>query len=254
MRPQHRLRADHHGQDHPAAVDTMGHDAPQSLCRGCAGLPKLPKPDATHRVDNAAENHHHSPGMANRMASATPMAAAKGRGHSRCPSQGDPRLLRGQTPTAVGFGRNSENPECESPAITAGRGSPVFPLTQAGAGRINKQEPAHANTLERKECGQDEGLVTTMERVGLPVGVSLCDARLGEKNSTVWDCRCPQCPRPSFSAMVSTLDSGRIESLADLLSTFNHQNGVAVADKAFHNRLARIGCATIKPASCALRD
>ena len=44
--------------------------------------------------------------------------------------------------------------------------------------------------------------------------------------------------------MVSTLGSGRVESLADLLRAFNHQHGVEVAYKAFYNRLARIGFAT----------
>ena len=44
--------------------------------------------------------------------------------------------------------------------------------------------------------------------------------------------------------MVSTLGSGRVESLADLLRAFNHQNGVDVAYKAFYNRLARLGFAT----------
>ena len=43
---------------------------------------------------------------------------------------------------------------------------------------------------------------------------------------------------------MSTLGSGRVESLADLLRAFNHQNGVEVAYKAFYNRLARIGFAT----------
>ena len=44
--------------------------------------------------------------------------------------------------------------------------------------------------------------------------------------------------------MVSTLGSGRVESLADLLRAFNHQNGVEVAYRAFYSRLARIGFAT----------
>lgn len=51
-------------------------------------------------------------------------------------------------------------------------------------------------------------------------------------------------PHRLFLAMVSTLGSGRVESLADLLRAFNHQNGVDVAYKAFYNRLARIGFAT----------
>jgi Transposase DDE domain len=51
-------------------------------------------------------------------------------------------------------------------------------------------------------------------------------------------------PHRLFLAMVSTLGSGRVESLADLLRAFNHQNGVEVAYKAFYNRLARIGFAT----------
>ena len=51
-------------------------------------------------------------------------------------------------------------------------------------------------------------------------------------------------PHRLFLAMVSTLGSGRVESLVDLLRAFNHQNGVEVAYKAFYNRLARIGFAT----------
>ena len=51
-------------------------------------------------------------------------------------------------------------------------------------------------------------------------------------------------PHRLFLAMVSPLGSGRVESLADLLRAFDHQNGVDVAYKAFYNRLARVGCAT----------
>lgn len=51
-------------------------------------------------------------------------------------------------------------------------------------------------------------------------------------------------PHRLFLAMVSTLGSGRVESLADLLRACNHQNGVDVASKAFYNRRARIGFAT----------
>jgi len=51
-------------------------------------------------------------------------------------------------------------------------------------------------------------------------------------------------PHRLFLAIVSTLGGGRVESLADLLRAFNHQNGVAVAYKAFYNRLARVGFAT----------
>ena len=47
-----------------------------------------------------------------------------------------------------------------------------------------------------------------------------------------------------FLAVVATLGSGRVESLADLLRAFNHQNGATVAYKAFYNRLARAGFAT----------
>jgi hypothetical protein len=50
-------------------------------------------------------------------------------------------------------------------------------------------------------------------------------------------------PHRLFLAVVSTLGSGRVESLADLLRAFNHQNGVEVAYKAFYNRLARAGFA-----------
>ena len=48
-------------------------------------------------------------------------------------------------------------------------------------------------------------------------------------------------PHRLFLAVVSALGSARVESLADLLRTFNHQNGVQVAYKAFYNRLARMG-------------
>ena len=41
-------------------------------------------------------------------------------------------------------------------------------------------------------------------------------------------------PHRLFLAVVSTLGSGRVESLADLLRAFNHQNGVEVAYKAFY--------------------
>lgn len=50
-------------------------------------------------------------------------------------------------------------------------------------------------------------------------------------------------PHRLFLTMVSTLGSGRVESLADLLRAFNHQQGVEVAYKAFYNQLARIGFA-----------
>jgi hypothetical protein len=48
-------------------------------------------------------------------------------------------------------------------------------------------------------------------------------------------------PHRLFLAVVSTLGSGQVESLADLLRAFNHQNGATVAYKAFYNWLARAG-------------
>ena len=50
-------------------------------------------------------------------------------------------------------------------------------------------------------------------------------------------------PHRLFLAVVSTLASARVESLADLLRAFNYQEDVAVAYKAFYNRLARAGFA-----------
>ena len=50
-------------------------------------------------------------------------------------------------------------------------------------------------------------------------------------------------PHRLFLALVSALASARVESLADLLRAFNHQEGVDVAYKAFYNRLARAGFA-----------
>ena len=52
-------------------------------------------------------------------------------------------------------------------------------------------------------------------------------------------------PHRLFLAMVSTLGSGRVESRADLLRAFNFQNHKTVAYKAFYNRLARAGFATL---------
>ena len=57
-------------------------------------------------------------------------------------------------------------------------------------------------------------------------------------------------PHRLFLAMVSTLGSGRVESLADLLRAFNCQNGVTVADKGFYHRLAREGFATFMRQMC----
>ncbi len=121
--------------------------AAQSIRRGRTGLPELPRPDATHRMDYAAPRHHHSPGMANRTASATPMAAPKGRGHRRCPSQGHPRLRRGDATAAAASLKNPKNSKRDPTPIIAGRVSFAFSLTRAVAGRINKQELLYANTL-----------------------------------------------------------------------------------------------------------
>jgi len=44
-------------------------------------------------------------------------------------------------------------------------------------------------------------------------------------------------PHRLFLAVVSTLASAQVQSLADLLRAFNYQNGLTVAYKAFYNRL-----------------
>jgi len=48
-------------------------------------------------------------------------------------------------------------------------------------------------------------------------------------------------PHRLFLSTVAGLAGGQIESLADLLREFNHQNDATVAYKAFYNRLARPG-------------
>ena len=58
-------------------------------------------------------------------------------------------------------------------------------------------------------------------------------------------------PHRLFLAIVSALASARVESLADLLRAFNHQQGLEVAYKAFYNRLARVGFATFMRGLCA---
>ncbi len=58
-------------------------------------------------------------------------------------------------------------------------------------------------------------------------------------------------PHRLFLAVVSALASVHVESLADLLRTFNYQNGVHVAYKAFYNRLARVGFARFMHQMCA---
>jgi len=50
-------------------------------------------------------------------------------------------------------------------------------------------------------------------------------------------------PHRLFLSMIAGLAAGKVESLADLLREFNHQNDVTVAYKAFYNRLARPGFA-----------
>lgn len=58
-------------------------------------------------------------------------------------------------------------------------------------------------------------------------------------------------PHRLFLAVVSALASAHVESLADLLRAFNHQQGVEVAYKAFYNRLARVGFARFMRAMLA---
>ncbi len=50
-------------------------------------------------------------------------------------------------------------------------------------------------------------------------------------------------PHRLFLSTIAALAAGKVESLADLLREFNHQNDVTVAYKAFYNRLARPGFA-----------
>ena len=50
-------------------------------------------------------------------------------------------------------------------------------------------------------------------------------------------------PHRLFLAIIAALAGAKVESLADLLREFNHQNGVRVAYKAFYNRLAHAGFA-----------
>ncbi|MBA3405703.1 MAG: IS4 family transposase [Gemmatimonadaceae bacterium] len=50
-------------------------------------------------------------------------------------------------------------------------------------------------------------------------------------------------PHRLFLSIISGLAGSKVESLADLLREFNHQNEVTVAYKAFYNRLARPGFA-----------
>jgi len=50
-------------------------------------------------------------------------------------------------------------------------------------------------------------------------------------------------PHRLFLSIVAGLAGGQVESLADLLREFNHQNDVTVAYKPFYNRLAREGFA-----------
>jgi len=49
-------------------------------------------------------------------------------------------------------------------------------------------------------------------------------------------------PHRLYLAVVSVMAARRVETLADLLRVFNHQQGVRMAYKAFYNRLARPGC------------
>jgi len=63
-------------------------------------------------------------------------------------------------------------------------------------------------------------------------------------------------PHRRFLAVVSALAARRVETLADLLRVFNHQQSVRVAYKAFYNRLARPGFEAFMRAMCGrlMRD
>ena len=57
-------------------------------------------------------------------------------------------------------------------------------------------------------------------------------------------------PHRLFLAVVSAMAPRRVETLADLLRVFNHQQRVRVADKAFYNRLAGPGFEAFTRAMC----
>ena len=61
--------------------------------------------------------------------------------------QSGSRLYERKGPATLAPTKGPENPECESPAIIAGRASSVFSLTRVGARCNQEQESAHANPL-----------------------------------------------------------------------------------------------------------
>jgi hypothetical protein len=97
----------------------------------------------------------------------------------------------------------------------------------------NRQEAAVSTTeLARVTSALARALsMDDVNQIGLDTGPS-------ERLRTVT-------PHRLLLSTVAGLSGGQVESLADLLREFNHQNDVTVAYKAFYNRLARPGFAKV---------
>jgi hypothetical protein len=96
----------------------------------------------------------------------------------------------------------------------------------------NQQEAALSNKeLTRVSSALARALSTEdVDQIGRDTGQS-------ERLRTITPCRL-------FLSIVAALASRKVESLADLLREFNYQNDIAVAYKAFYNRLARASFVT----------
>ena len=75
-------------------------------------------------------------------------------------------------------------------------------------------------------------------RTTLARALSVDDVNLGRETGQSERLRTVT-PHRLFLSTIAALGGGKVESLADLLREFNHQNDVTVAYKAFYNRLAR---------------
>jgi hypothetical protein len=111
---------------------------------------------------------------------------------------------------------------------------------------VRRTRPRVARTLGAVACAQQQGgrvvCCSADQDAGCARALSTEDVnelglRPGRVIRTIT-------PHRLFLSMVAGLAGGQLESLADLLREFNHQNDVTVAYKAFYNRLARPGFAS----------
>jgi hypothetical protein len=112
-----------------------------------------------------------------------------------------------------------------------------------GIDRRQRQPPSCGYQASRAETALSASHLTRM-RTALARALSVDDVnQLGRETGQSERLRTVT-PHRLFLSTIVALGGGKVESLADLLREFNHENDVTVAYKAFYNRLARPGFET----------